>query len=65
QQKLRNQVVAVVQAVNKKGDFDRHDVEIMNILASEIANHFDRLTLTILHEKAKIGAPTQVELTTA
>lgn len=85
QQKLRSQVVAIVQAVNKKkrsfggggststssavDGFERHDVEIMEMLAKEIANQFDRLTLTILHEKAKCSggdkSAREIELTTA
>ncbi|CAD7965294.1 unnamed protein product [Amoebophrya sp. A25] len=65
QTKVRFQVTAVVQAANKRGDFDRYDVEIMSILATEIANHFDRLAFTILHERAKLQKPNQYEMTTA
>ena len=45
---VRNQILAVIQALNKPGNFNNYDVEIMSILSSEIANHFDRLAFTIL-----------------
>ena len=39
---IRNQIVAVIQAVNKPTDFAQADIELLEMLSVEIANHFDR-----------------------